>query len=137
MQANHTTHKSARPGVSIHVRHKKTFLVCILLLLQSGCSFHKSELGIRPDQLQITFTNFDPFDAYVSYRTFAVQLTDAYDRRASFNRFIIYGSATSVLGLATASTGLAAFGSAGTNAAKAIPLAMSFISGMLGIVDNR
>lgn len=69
-------------------------------------------------------------------RRYAVDLKEAYEARASINRWAIWWGG--ILGLASigALAGLAAFGSAGSDAAKIIPLAGSFVGGSITFSQN-
>jgi hypothetical protein len=70
-------------------------------------------------------------------REFAIQMTEAYDSRAGFNRGAIYAGSTTLLGLTGASSGLAAFGAAASAAGKSLPVVSTFVNGLFSVFDSR
>lgn len=105
-----------------------------VLIILTGCA--PGLYGWRPDQAQVDPTG-DPYKEYVKVRQFAIELTEAYDSRSSFNRGTIYAGSTTLLGLTAASSGLAAFGAAATGAGKSLPVVSTFINGLTSIFDSR
>jgi hypothetical protein len=109
-------------------------MVTGVLVILTGCA--PGLYGWRPDQAQVDPTG-DPYKEYVKVRQFAIELTEAYDSRSSFNRGTIYAGTTTLLGLTAASSGLAAFGAAATGAGKSLPVVGTFINGLTSIFDSR
>lgn len=60
----------------------------VILTTLEGCALY----GVRPDIPPIEFQN--PYDDYKKVRQFAVEMAEAYDSRATFNRGAIYGGST-------------------------------------------
>src|SRR3990167_6370934 len=92
----------------LSIRRLMTLVVVLLGVITNlaGCS--RGFYGWRPDQVQVNVSSLqagkDVYEEYVNVRQFAIDMTDAYDTRAGFNRSAIYAGNTGILGLSTAST---------------------------------
>lgn len=124
----------------------------LVLSLSSGCSYKAwtvfPTLGIRPNHPTITYSDgvqarcnrYNQSAACLEFFNtveWGQELSEAYRSRATMNEWAF--TAAGVLGLATigALSGLGAFGQAGSDAAKIIPLAGGFVTGAIAWFDNK
>ncbi len=133
------------PAPRCYLRSISSLLIISIL---SGCT----SLGVRPNRgdylleaSQQCTPRHNSTDEKSTFRTCmdyeqgiaeAYGLIDAYEARAKMNRWAIYAGA--VIGLASvgALAGLGAFGQAGSDAAKIIPLAGSFAGGVVAFLHS-
>ena len=108
-------------------------------LLTSGClsrpDLMRSHMGIRPDEPDPTVAR-DRCDEYQEYVKYAQQLQEAYQSRASQNRWWIYVAAITGLGAAAATGGLAAAGAAGVGTLALLGISGGFAAATFGTIDN-
>jgi hypothetical protein len=113
-------------------------LVC-LGALTSGClsrpDLMRSHMGIRPDEPDPTVAR-DRCGEYQEYVKYAQQLQEAYQSRASQNRWWIYVAAVTGLGAAAATGGLAAAGAAGVGTLALLGISGGFAAATFGTIDN-
>jgi hypothetical protein len=113
-------------------------LVC-LGGLTSGClsrpDLMRSHMGVRPDEPDPTVAR-DRCDEYQEYVKYAQQLQEAYQSRASQNRWWIYVAAVTGLGAAAATGGLAAAGAAGVGTLALLGISGGFAAATFGTIDN-
>lgn len=126
----------------------------LVLSLSSGCSYKAwtvfPTLGIRPNHPTITYSSevqtrcgtysSPPTPACLDFFNtveWGQGLSEAYRSRATMNEWSL--TAAAVLGLVFIGTlsGLAAFGQGGSDAAKIIPLAGGFATGVTAWFDNK
>ena len=130
------------PDLNHRKFHSSILIWFLVLTLLAGCA----SLGVRPDFVDYENskaketcqsrhgTQTDPLPACVEYETmrrYAAELQEAYESRASINRYAIWVGGIAALASVGALAGLAAFGLAGSDAAKIIPLAGTFVGGSI------
>jgi chemotaxis protein histidine kinase CheA len=92
-------------------------------------------MGIRPDEPDPTVAR-DRCGEYQEYVKYAQQLQEAYQSRASQNRWWIYVAAVTGLGAAAATGGLAAAGAAGVGTLALLGISGGFAAATFGTIDN-
>jgi len=134
-------------------RYTRGVISCMLVLsLSSGCTYKSwtvfPTLGIRPNHPTMTYSDdvqarckkYNPTTACLEFFNtveWGQELSEAYRSRATMNEWSL--SAAAIVGMAFLGTltGLAAFGQAGSDAAKIIPLAGGFVTGVTAWFDNK
>lgn len=132
------SHRNTRARPRIVSRLLTCLVLVIVAIGQSGCV---SSLGYVPEAVKIrqmtSGTNTPASDGprYEDVVTWADDVADGYDSRATMNRNALYGGA--LLGVAAASTlsALAIF-SPGNPAIKGMPVGAAFASGTMAIYNH-
>ena len=109
-------------------------ILVVVAFTQAGCV---TTLGYVPEGIKVRQMTQGPATGptYAEVVTWAEDVADGYDSRATMNRNALYGGA--LLGVAGASTlaALAIF-SAGNPAIAGIPIGTAFVSGTMGFYNN-
>ncbi len=131
-------------------------LVLMLSMLETGCSLKSwtvfPSLGIRPEKPGLTYskdieercsryalppgTSTDCLD-FFNVLEWGQELEHSYRSRARINEWALTFAGVLAVASVGALTGLAAFGATSSDAAKIIPIAGGFTSGVISFMDNK
>ena len=132
-------------------QYRKSTASVLVIILLAGCA--PASLGIRPNQFAGKYKSKSENDCslhhtsgtaeygacldYESTFKWADDLKESYKSRAALNRNAIWVGGVIALASVGVLGGLAAFGEAGSDAAKIIPFAGTFLAGVLALSNNK
>lgn len=104
------------------------------ITVTSGCAATK--LGYIPEDVESSDNTTTITPTYPEVKTWAYDVADGYDSRATLNRYAVYGGALIGAAAAGAIAGLAAFDS-GSSALIGIPIGATFLGGVAAVYSNE